>query len=376
MKYIAFFDTLDYLAEKRSFGLSSVNVVEYMAEVLSNIDDYILIVSPTRTLLTKGFFRGRKTSVKDRIDLVQPPTFGVKTRIGRIFAVLFTQIWLFSFLLQNIKKGESVVVYHSLSLMNIIKLIKKIKKISLTLEVREIYTDINKSNEQEKRKEFSFFSVADKFIFPTELLNKKVNIYDKPYVIATGIYRSEKITQNKFNDGKIHIVYAGTLRIEKGGALTTVRMAEYLDERFYVHILGNGTDKEKDQLINEIEKVKKNSTVSISYDGVLRGDDFKHFLQKCHLGLSTQNPEGEYNDTSFPSKILTYLANGLDVLSVKIPAVESSPVGSCVYYYEGSNPELIAETIKNIEWDVSVDKGAYLDSLNTKLILNLKRLFN
>jgi hypothetical protein len=70
-------------------------------------------------------------------------------------------------------------------------------------------------------------------------------------------------------------------------------------------------------------------------------------LQKCHIGLSTQNLNATFNDTSFPSKVLTYLSNRLNVVSAKIPVVEQSCVGEWVSYYSKQTPKSIADAIIN-----------------------------
>ena len=43
-----------------------------------------------------------------------------------------------------------------------------------------------------------------------------------------------------------------------------------------------------------------------------------------------------------------YMSNGLPVVSVKIPAVESSKVGEYLYYYEEPDPEKIAQAIRQV----------------------------
>lgn len=66
-------------------------------------------------------------------------------------------------------------------------------------------------------------------------------------------------------------------------------------------------------------------------------------------GICTQIPDAKYVETSFPSKILVYLANGLRVLSVKIPAIEQSDVGDILYYYNKQDPQEIARAIQEID---------------------------
>ena len=374
MKYIAFFDTTEYDFERRSVGLSSVNVVEYMAETMGEFCD-VDIISPTRTLLPKGHFKRRTIKVSEKVRVIQPPTRGTGTKLGRILALAFTQLWLLFYLIKHTKRGETVVSYHSLATMRAVSWAKRIKKLRVILEIREIYTDINKSSDREKKKEISFFDCADGYIFPTELLNEIINTKKKPYVIATGIYKKEPKLADKFTDGKIHVVYAGTFRQAKGGALMAIRLAEYLDGRYHVHILGKGTTETQQVVIDEIERVSMRTDAAITYDGVLRGDDFKRFLQMCHIGLSTQTPEGDYNSSSFPSKILTYMANGLEVLSIMIPAVESSPVGEYLHYYKEDDPEFAAKKLSEISLKQNTYNCSVLDKLHSDLVQSLKGLF-
>ena len=66
----------------------------------------------------------------------------------------------------------------------------------------------------------------------TELLNKEVNLSNKPYIISHGTYHTVPRYCGKFDDGKIHAVYAGSFNPVKGGALTAIGAAEYLDENY------------------------------------------------------------------------------------------------------------------------------------------------
>ena len=74
----------------------------------------------------------------------------------------------------------------------------------------------------------------------------------------------------------------------------------------------------------------------------------------------------KFNDTSFPSKILSYLANGLQVVTVKIPVVEISGVGDLCTYYEKQNPEDIAEAIVLASKKRNVDCRKRIDELAKK----------
>ena len=93
----------------------------------------------------------------------------------------------------------------------------------------------------------------------------------------------------------------------------------------------------------------------MTYEGCLSGEQYIRFVQKCSIGLSTQKPDARFNDTSFPSKILSYLANGLRVVSIRIRAVEESPISDLVVYYNEQSPELIAKAITSVDMTCPFD---------------------
>ena len=92
------------------------------------------------------------------------------------------------------------------------------------------------------------------------------------------------------------------------------------------------------------------------------------------IGLSTQIPDGVYNDTSFPSKILSYMCNGLNVVAINIKAVNKSAINSYVNFYYEHKPELIAAAIVDAKiYDRSeiLKKIKYLDE---KFIEQMKNI--
>lgn len=373
LKYIAFYDLPEYEHEKRSVNLASTNIVGYMAKTMAD-GRTIEIISPARTLVEKSFFPSHKRALDNNITLTMPSTFLLSGTIGRYLSIVYNMVWLFLYLLIHVKRKETIVVYHSLSLMTVLRIVKRIKECSLIMEIREIYTDVNQSTEREKREEHDYFAIADKYVFPTELLNHKINNGNKPYVIATGIYKYEEKTVEKWNDGKIHIVYAGTFNKTKGGVWSSIDMVKHLDSKYVLHILGNGLPDELEDLKLRIEQSNAINAAKIIYEGVYKGRLFFEFLQKCDIGLSTQNPNGEYNNTSFPSKILTYLSNDLEVLSIRIPAVESSPVGQAIHYYNCNSGRDIASAIKGIDLSRKNNNKALLEQLDCQLSDELNAL--
>lgn len=92
------------------------------------------------------------------------------------------------------------------------------------------------------------FDIADAFILSNDLLDGKINKYRKPSIVIYGTYKVEQKIVEKFNDGKIHAIYAGTFDANKGGAQIAIQAAEYLPENYHIHICGFGTEQDTENI--------------------------------------------------------------------------------------------------------------------------------
>lgn len=99
---------------------------------------------------------------------------------------------------------------------------------------------------------------------------------------------------------------------------------------------------------------------------MLSGEEYIRFIQSCDIGLSTQNPDAAFNATSFPSKILSYLSNGLRVVSIRIPAIEGSDVGDKLFYYDEQTPKQIADAILSVDMAQAYDSRSDIVDLSNK----------
>lgn len=350
-------------------------MMEYLFESINNAGYDLLAVSPAQSR------SGEKIEKKEE---------RLSDKTNAIFLPCFKKYHKANFLMRYIQKyrreknlekelenildnGDTLVVYHSLSLIKVIEKLRKKKKFTFVLQVCEVYADVLEDKNLRK-KEIEFIRTADKYIFMTELLEKQINNENKPYCVCLGAYKIEKQISKPKEDGKIHILYAGTLDPRKGGADAAILTAEKLDEKYHIHILGFGSDSELIRTKSMIENVKQKTSCGITYDGCLSGKEYTEFLQSCHIGLSTQNPSGAYNATSFPSKILVYLANGLRVVSIRIPAVETSSVGNHMWFYNEYTPNSISKTITSVNLKDEVDGIELVRFLNEDFVKKLRGL--
>ena len=378
MKYIGYYADCER-AKESNCTLAAVNKMSYISEVIALIDGKTEIIS--RATRKKS---AQKNEIVNANETQTIQYFANTPHNLRISRVLFRQIGKICFIawmLKNIKKNEKVLVYHSLGYMREIDLVHRIKKFKLILEVEEIYSDVS-GNKYIRKKEVKFLQRADAYIFPTKLLSSEINLKGKPEVIIHGTYQVESYEKynlfhkNSQNDSGqiIHCVYAGTLDPRKGGAIAAATAAEFLPSNYHVHILGFGSEKDINKMKDLIEKISLKSRAKITYDGVLSGEDYIRFIQSCNIGLSTQDPNEAFNGTSFPSKILSYMANGLRVVSIRIPAIEMSDIGHMIFYYDEQTPEEIAKAIISIDLNDNYDSRECIRQLAHQFECDMKNL--
>lgn len=348
----------------------------YVTEALKAIagNETVKVLSLAQTLHRKWYWAPATVEVFDENEIDEViPSIGSPIRLVRGLNLIILNIYLLCYLLFRVKKEDTVVMYHSCSYATAMIIAHKLRKLRFVLEVEEIYQDVNDLSKRLQRAEYDVFNRASTYIFSSTLLNDAININRKYAVISHGTYKVERDRKCKFNDGKIHVVYAGTLNPKKGGAMTAAGLSTLSDE-YRVHILGVGSPDQ----IKMIKENAKHSTnaggAEVTYDGFYSGEDYIRFIQSCDIGLSTQNPDAAFNATSFPSKILSYMANGLRVVSVRIDAVETSAVADLITYYDEQTPEAIAKAITDVDMSEPYDSRARIAELDARFREELKRL--
>lgn len=374
MKYLAYYDTPENAAENRNFCLSATNKMTYICDAINRAGQTVEIISASGTKNKKGC-KGKTVRLSEGTSLKLFSCMGLGALPRRVLGRNILKLKLFFYLLCHIQKGETVIVYHSVAYAGMVTLLKRLKDFRLILEVEEIYADVN-GREQDRKKEYRVFSAADAYIFPVEQLNQKLNKAGKPYTLICGTYQAEPERNVRFEalQDKIHCVYAGIFDPRKGGCQTAIRAAQYLPENYHVHIIGFGSEKEFGETMKLLEQTAPKCRCTLTYDGCLRGEEYIRFLQSCQIGLSTQTPGGAFNNTSFPSKILSYMANGLQVVTVRIPVVEESPVGQYMSYYDDPAPEAVAKAIMTVDVSKTKDSRSVLEALDREFVQNIKTL--
>lgn len=372
--YLGYFDCPENAAEERNYAPSAVNKMYYIYSAFNRAGWDVTIVSASETK-GKRTCKGKTLRLNEKTELRLMTSLGAKNKLFKGLGILLYRLQVFLYLLRHTHKDTPVMVYHSLAYMEMVRFLKKIKKFPLLLEVEEIYGDVSQDLASRER-EYRLFRCADGFLFPTELLNEKINTAGKKAAVVYGTYRTEERISYPPKDGKIHCVYAGTFDPRKGGAQAAINAARMLPPHYHVHILGFGSPEEKRQVENMVAEVNATGGANVTLDGLLSGREYIRFLQSCHIGLSTQTPDGAFNDTSFPSKVLSYMANGLRVVSARIAVLERSKLNDLISYYEKNTPQQIAEAIMRTEPEGAVDSYGRLNALDVSFVDEIDRLWS
>lgn len=343
--YLGYYDLPDH---GRSVSPAAVTMMDYVSSAIQQTGIKCIILSPTISRDRKPMER---IELEDGREVFFAASYGTASKtniVKRIYLRVRRQMELYRMLDSQLQEGDILLVYHSLAYIDVLRRLRRRKQFTLLLQVCEIYADVLE-NKRRKKKELKWISEADAYMFSTKQLEHSINKNNKLSQVCLGTYKVEdSFVEECDNDKSVHVVYAGTFDPRKGGAQAAAAAA-YLPAGYHVHIIGFGTEEEVSSLKNQIKGVCLSSQCKVTYDGCLSGNEYLEFIQRCDIGLCPQDPTAAFNATSFPSKILSYMSNGLHVVSARVSVIEDSPVGDLIEYYDVQTPEEIAKAILKID---------------------------
>jgi hypothetical protein len=302
------------------------------------------------------------------------PSFANKFILNKIINYSLISVLRIIWCFFKINDDDVIIVYHSLALIKLIKIIKKYKKCKVIIEVGELYGKYVSDNNIIQN-ELKYLQCADGYIFQSEILNNIVNKNNRPYIINYGAYNEERI--NKIIDNnKIHCIYSGTFDEEKKGVYTAIETAKYLPENYIIHISGFGNEQQCEKVKKLILQNNNNNKCIIIYEGLLDEFEYKSLLNKCNIGLNTQDINADFNDSCFPSKIIKYLSFGLEVVSGRTTTIESSKVAPYLHFYEDQTGYSVAKSIILINKFDTERNINFIKNLNVNFQIELKKMID
>lgn len=297
-----------------------------------------------------------------------------KSGVFRMINMILIKLQLMFWYLFKTRKDDNIILYHSYTFTRFFAFLRKLKKIPMVLEVEEVYGFSSKGRLPYLEKEISYIKSYDKAILVNDYLPKELDFLDKSYVVSQGVCVLEPHPiAKRFDDDKIHALYAGTLQPNKGGALSAVKAAEFLPDNFVVDIFGHGHKECIKQLKEEIDRINtKAGMQKVRYMGFKENKALQEIMGMYDIGLSTNIIDPDFANNTFPSKIITYMSHGLSIVSGYAEAfggIELSEKWSFFYEY---TPQAIAEAIINYKPCTKEESLKVLKKIDTKLVEWLK----
>jgi hypothetical protein len=382
--YISFYLNQDEI-EGRDLVVAAQSKISYIIESIQKAGYEVCVISTTLTKKGVGFSKGKEVRISAQESHIYLRAMSSQNIIFRIFKNTFMQLQLLFYLLKNVESNDIVLAYHSLAYMPVIKLFKKLRKNKFILELNDLYALHFTSSRKLlkiKKKECSFFNIADGFLFASPFMTELVN-ENKPAVISYGSYREFDKTK-QLEDGKIHVVYSGVIENLRRAAKLVANTAMFLSKDYVIHIAGYGTEKnlkEFNILCNKINKTK--GYEAIIFHGLLLGDDLDKLLDTCKIALNCHTYKKEdlwKSKFSFPSKIPLNMGHDLYLVSHNMQIISDSPFAQFITFFSEFSPKAVADSImacvdkiKNIGTDYTPKH--LIKKLDEDFVKDIKSLF-
>ena len=306
-----------------------------------------------------------------KIDDLEENLF-IGTAKNKIFSRMYLNLQVLSYLFIKITKDDAVIFYHSLYLLPFFKMARFFKKFKLIIEVEESYFAAWNKPMSWIRREISWLKGADSYLYVNDIL---ANIIDNtvPYIVCYGNYNNSHQyipKQEKIGDS-INLVYAGLLSDDyNSDVYLAIDSTSLLNDNYKLIILGYGSNEAITQMLDYIQK--KGLSDKVKYLGFLKGEELSMCLQDCDIALNPRVLKDSLSDYTFPSKVLTYLSNGLSVVSTPIKCIQRSKIKNIVKFSNSNKPNDLAMAIEEVSFEVQTSD--IIDILDTNFKKNIRLL--
>lgn len=371
--YVGMYDYPDDVIN-RFYSLAAINKMNYIISLLNengyDVDIYSLSNSKESTF---KFSREKKVEIGRNI-LYLTPTLGTSCKMGKALRIILSYCWLMMKILCNTRTNDYVLIYHTMEGIVPLSIVKRLKKLRYVLEVEEIYSEMPNSNRNNKQKELKFIGKADKYIVVSHLLKEKLPLKDSMIVYGNYKFAGDTNVYIK-KDNKKNLLFSGSLDSTRG-VFQAIESMYFLPEDYVLNISGVGNKSSVylvQKKINELNAFR--NKVVCRYLGKLDDNDYKLLLSSSDLALNTQ-VEGKYAQFLFPSKLLSYMAYNIPIVSTKGQSIVKSPFFKYIYFTNDSSGKSIAKVILSIDLSKSVDYQIVLDELHNQAIQELKKILS
>lgn len=322
--------------------------MRYVADQIQKAECDLHILSLVDKQAT-GFYRSYKEDYERTHIHYVGGVGGKNPLMGRINSIIKHLTFIFYVLFKTSQK-DLIVLYHSYYYTKLLAKLQRFIKRDIVIEVEEIYGynalgDMSwVDDEIAQIKKFKTFTCVNDGI--PQILGLK----PEDYVVIYGSAVFPKRTVERFNDEKIHVVYSGTLDYRKMGGPMALEVARLLSSKYMLHVTGYAR-KSEDEVAIKKRIAEINTELGeerIRYEGFLSEEDLDKLLFSCHIGLSPNVLRPNFANSTFPSKIVSYMCHDL-ALVISYATAYDFPISEGWVFYHEQTPECIAEAVMKAE---------------------------
>lgn len=356
-----YYDEKNKTKRKPITSLASNNKIEYFHYVLKNKKQNFINVSFGFSK-KRGFFRQEEINS----NLIYLPHISVSEKNKyNLFSILYLQLVLILFILKNIKKDDTIILYHHPWIFPTFIITKFIKRYRLVLEVEELcFTDV--TNNKLKNSIYRIFekkiiALSDAYIVVNDIIKSSLeNNYKKKTLVCYGNYSlslenhiSTDVTP-EVSSNRLKILYSGSIDAVRG-VKDVLKLFDLLERKDAdIYITGYGTDEEIDKLKNELSK-KNQDENTIKFLGALDEKAYFNLLEEVDICLNCQNDNQTFSKYSFPSKIINYLSFNNCVISTKMESVCNSKISNDLIFYDSTSILTLATIVNKFNKNNNVN---------------------
>ncbi len=358
-------------------SLATARKVDYVAESIVENGYEVEIISPVRPKKKfAGIKKQKKLQLTKGVILVESPYIGdYKDFVFRRLRNVYSKLWLFSYLIRNIKRDDIVIYYHNCIYAKQLLLAHKIKKFKVILEIEDIFHKVwNISKKETRNEKLLLHSFNKNCITAADTIIVDLNLVDS--IVSYGSYNVFPGTiPNKRNKERITLICTGSIDKERGIGLMALDVMSKLNDKYQLLISGTITDECKDDFFSSLNEINRNAGYEkCRYLGILNERDYESLLLSADIALNPQK-QGTFDKYVFPSKILTYLGYNLEVVTTPGESIVSSDLRHILYISKDYNTQSIADCIESINIDaVHKDYRQDLLKMDKEFKNNMKEL--
>ena len=306
----------------------------------SSLFQRIYLVSQGRGRKRKRY-RARVVD-KNNYTAVYLPILSYGTALRNLSTVVLATIWL----LRHVRKADVVITYNMDPTKAIpILLTLPILRFKWIVQFEELYRGLGLRYRLHRVFERLGAKRADGFVVSNRGVVDRLQLdaSSDRLAVASGYvpaYRDGNDSSRSRRNETLTLLYAGNLD-ETRGIMRFIQsfLRIHCDARLVV--TGKGTMENR---IRDLAGARRD----IEYLGMLPEKEFSDVIADADVCVNPQPADHEFTESSFPSKVVNYLAHGKVVVSTRSEALLASPYRDMIVFYDDANDESLRSVLDRV----------------------------